>query len=138
MTGSPRETVNDPDFGQLNHYIDSWDADIRFDSAPIESAHIHIKADDLGPTQNQRALIVELRDRHAQLWPSICSALVKCHSEIKTCDELSSRLIPHVGINLYDDSRTIEITYRVDGDPEFRGYFVTLRDWELAEVCMAE
>ena len=45
---------------------------------------------------------------------------------------------PHVGINLYDDSNTIEITYRVEGDPEFRSYFVTLRDWEIAEVCMAE
>ena len=58
--------------------------------------------------------------------------------EIKTSEELSSRLVPHVGINLYDDSNTIEITYRVEGDPEFRCYFVTLRDWDIAEVCMAE
>jgi hypothetical protein len=39
---------------------------------------------------------------------------------------------------LYDDSNTIEITYRVEGDPEFRCYFVTLRDWQIAEVFMAE
>ena len=138
MTGSPQQTVDDPDFGQLNYYVDSWDADIPFDSTPIESAHIHIRADDSGPTQNQRDIILALRVRHTQLWPAICSALVKCHPEIKESDELSSRLVPHVGINLYDDSNTIEITYSVEGDPEFRGYFVTLRDWEIAEVCMAK
>ncbi len=138
MTSSPRQTVDDPDFGQMSYYIDAWDADIPFDSAPIESAHIHIRADDSSPSQHQRDLIVELRARHSKLWPDICTALVKCHPEIKTSVELSSRLMDHVGINLYDDSNTIEITYRVEGDPEFRGYFVTLRDWEIAEVCIAE
>jgi hypothetical protein len=138
MTGSPKQAVDDPDFGQMNYYIDAWNADIPFDSAPIESAHIHIRADDSGPSQHQRDLIVELLDRHSELWPDICTALVKCHPEIKTSDELSSRLVAHIGINLYDDSNTIEITYRVEGDPEFHGYFVTLRDWEIAEVCMAE
>ncbi len=73
-----------------------------------------------------------------QMWPEICSALVKCHPDIKTSDELTKRVVPHIGINLYDDSNTIEITYRVKGDPEFRGYFVTLRDWVITEVCMDE
>jgi hypothetical protein len=138
LTGSPRQTVDDPDFGQMSYYIDAWDADIPFDSAPIESAHIHIRADDSGPSQHQRDLIVELRARHSQLWPDICTALVKCHAEIKTSAELSSRLMDHVGISLYDDSNTIEMAYRFEGDPEFRGYFVTLRDWEIAEVYIAE
>jgi hypothetical protein len=44
----------------------------------------------------------------------------------------------HVGISLYDDSNTIEMAYRFEGDPEFRGFFVTLRDWEIAEVYIAE
>lgn len=138
MIGSPKQTVDDPDFGQMNYYVDAWDADIPFDSAPIESAHIHLRADDSGPSQFQRDVIVELRARHSQLWPEICTALARCHPEIKTPREFTSRLVPHVGINLYDDSNTIEITYRVEGDPEFRCYFVTLRDWQIAEVCMAE
>jgi hypothetical protein len=138
LTGSPKQTVDDPDFGQMNYYVDAWNADIPFDSAPIESAHIHIRADDSGPSQHQRDLIVELRARHSQLWPDICTALVKCHAEIKTSAELSSRLMDHVGISLYDDSNTIEMAYRFEGDPEFRGYFVTLRDWEIAEVYIAE
>ena len=87
MTGSPKQTVDDPDFGQMNYYVDAWDADIPFDSAPIESAHIHIRADDSGPSQHQRDLIIELPVRHSQLWPDICTALAKCHSEIKTSGE---------------------------------------------------
>ena len=138
MTGSPQKMIDDPDFGRLNYYIDSWDADIAFDSAPIESAHIHLRADDSGPSKQQRDLVSDLRVRHVQLWPEICSALVRCHPEIKTTDELSARLVPHVGINLYDDSNTIEISYSIEGDPEFRGYFITLRNWEITEVCMAE
>jgi hypothetical protein len=138
LTGSPQKTIDDPELGTLNYYIDSWDADILFASAPIESAHIRLRADDSGPTQHQRDILRELRRRHMQLWSEIRSALVKCHPEIKTTDELSKRLAPHVGINIFDDSNTIEITYRVEGDPEHRAYFVTLRDWEIAEVCMAE
>jgi hypothetical protein len=137
MTDSPRKTIDDSDFGQLNYYVDSWDADIPFETAPIQTAHIHLRADDSGPTQNQRESVSGLKHRHAQLWPEICTSLVKCHPEITTSEELSSRLVPHIGINMYDDSNTIEITYRVDGDPKYRGYFVTLRDWQIAEVCMA-
>lgn len=138
MVGSPQEIIDDPDFGQLNYFVNAWDADIPFDSAPVKSAHIHLSADDSGPSPHQRAMLLELRERHAQLWPDICSALVKCHPEIRTADELTTRLVNHIGVNLHDDSNRVEITYRVEGDPEFRGYFVTLRDWEIAEVCMVE
>ncbi|MCS7469681.1 hypothetical protein NZK35_23775 [Stieleria sp. ICT_E10.1] len=138
LSGSPRKTIDDPDFGQLNYYVDSWDADIPFDSPPIETAHLHLRADDSGPSQHQRALIHELPIRHAKLWPDLSSALVKCHPEIQTVDELSVRLVNHIGVNVYDDSNAIEIVYSVEGDPEFRGYFVTLRNWEIVEVCMAE
>jgi hypothetical protein len=138
MTGSPQKTIDDPDFGQLNYYVDSWDADIAFDSAPIESAHIHLQADDSGPSQHLRDLINDLRVRHAELWPEICSALVKCHPDIRTTDELSARLNPHVGINIYEEPDTIGITYSIEGDPDYRGYFVKLRNWEIAEVYMAE
>jgi len=138
MTGSPQKIIDDPEFGELNYYVDSWDADIPFDSAPIESAHLHIRADETGPTKHQRDLLNDLRVRHLELWPDIRSALVKCHPEIATPDELSARLETHIGINMYDDSNTVELTYSVEGDPEFRGYFVTLRNWEIAEVCMAE
>lgn len=138
MTAGPKKTVNDPDFGPMSYYIDSWDAEVTFESHPLKSAHLHLRAAESGPSQVQRDLIRDLRSRHAQLWPQISSALVRCHPEIDTTEELSKRLLPHVGIDLDDDPNTIQISYSVEGDPEFRGYFVTLRNWEIAEVCMAE
>ncbi|MEJ7591151.1 MAG: hypothetical protein WKF77_06350 [Planctomycetaceae bacterium] len=138
MTGSPKKSIADPDFGTLNYYVGAWDANIEFNSPPIETAHIHLRADESGPSETQRRLILDLLDRHAHLWRSICEALVRCHPDIETTDELTRRIVSHIGINLYDDSNAIEISYRVEGDPEFRGYFVTLRNWDIAEVCMAE
>jgi hypothetical protein len=138
MTGSPKKTLDDPALGRLNYYVDAWDADISFDSAPIKTAHIHLRADESGPTPAQRNLLHDLPARHTELWPEISAALVRCHSEIETVDELSKRIAPRVGINLYDDSTTVEISYNVHGDPDYRAYFVTLRNWQIAEVCLAE
>ncbi|MCC9656719.1 hypothetical protein [Rhodopirellula halodulae] len=122
VTGSPKKSIDDTELGTLNYYIDSWDADIAFDAPPLESAHIHICADENGPTELQRKLLRDLPDRHLKLWPDILTALVKCHPEIDTSDELSSRLRSHIGIIMYGDSSSIELTYSVEGDPEFRGY----------------
>lgn len=138
MSRSPKKSIDDADFGTLNYYIDSWDADIDFNSPPIQTAHIHLRADESGPSDTQRQLILDLLHRHTHLWDEICAALVRCHPDIDTTDELARRIVPHIGINLGDDASAIEVSYSVEGDPEFRGYFVTLRNWEIAEVCMAE
>lgn len=138
MTGSPKQTLNDPYLGRLNYYVDAWDADISFDSAPIKTAHIHLRADESGPTRAQRRLLGDLPVRHSELWPEIAAALVRCHPTIETVDELSMQIAPRVGINLYEDPATVEILYNVRGDPEYRAYFVTLRNWQIAEVGMAE
>lgn len=138
MTGNSKNSVDDRDFGKLNYYVDAWDADFPLDSVPIESAHIHIRSDDSGPSKQQRERILELRVRHSQLWPEICSALANPLLEIKTSDEMSSRLVPHVGIDLYVDSHIIAITYRAEGDPQYLAYDVTLRDGQITEDCIAE
>ena len=65
-------------------------------------------------------------------------ALVRCHTEIDNVNELTAKIHPRVCINMQADGAELELTYSVDGDPEFRGYFVTLRDWQIVEVCMAE
>lgn len=138
MTGSPKKSLDDPDFGHMDYYVNAWVADIAFDSHPLKTARIHLRANENGPSQLQRDLVLELRARHAQLWPELCDALVRCHPEIDAGDELTRRLVTRIGIDLEDDPSTISISYRVSGDPEFRSYFVTLRNWEIAEVSMAE
>ena len=138
MTSSPAKTIDDHDFGTLNYYVDAWDADIQFRSPPIETAHIHLRADESGPTQRQRDTIDELRTQHVRMWPEILTALVKCHPSIETREELAGRLNKHIGINIYDDSNNIELTYSLEGDPETRSYFVTVRNWEISQFIMAE
>lgn len=138
MTGSPKKTLDDPDFGELKYYIDAWIADIPFDSEPIATARIRLCADESGPSPKQRNLLQELIVRHADLWPEICSVLVQCHSEIETVDELAKRIVPHITVYPHNDSDSVDISYEVNGDPEYRSYFVKLRDWQIVEVSMVE
>ncbi len=139
MTASPKKILLDSDFGEMSYYIDAWRAEIPFPSPPFEVVSIFIRADDSGPTENQRKQLLELPRRHSELWPEICSALVRCHKKIKASEELEERMNVRVSVNLYErESNSIEMKYEVDGDPESRGYYVTLRDWEIAEVCTAE
>ncbi len=138
MVKSPSRTIEDPEFGSLNFYIESWDATIPFEASPFKTAHIHLVSNEDGPTDLQRKIIRELKERHDELWKDISEALVKCHEEIETKDELNRKIVPHFGINIGEDCKMVELVYSVEGDPELRGYFVHLRDWEIAEVFMAD
>ena len=51
---------------------------------------------------------------------------------------MERRVNSEVGINIYRPDGSVELSYSVEGDPELRGYFVTLRDGQIAEVNMAE
>lgn len=137
-TGNPSKTIDDPDFGEMHYCIDAWSAQIEFANAPIQTAHLHLRADDSGPSPSQRNLVRGLKQRHAELFPDICRAIVNCQAEIKTPEELASRLAPNIGINMYDDSKEIAITYCIEEDAEDRGYYVTLRDWKITAVVAAE
>lgn len=137
MTQSPKQIVDDPDFGILKYHVNAWDGDIQFECAPFTDAHVHLVADELGPSEVQRNCILELIRRFPELWPDIATALVRCHSRIDSREELDGSVIPRFGINMYGDSDKIELTYRTSGDPEYRAYFVTLRNWTITEVCEA-
>jgi hypothetical protein len=134
MTFKAKKTLDDPELGKVSFYINSWTGNIAFDAPPIESANFRICAEEKGPTQEQRKLLRDLPSRHQKLWPDICSAILKCHPEIETSNELCNRLATNVFINIADDSNTIELAYRVEGDPEFRNFIVRLRESEIAEV----
>ena len=89
-------------------------------------------------SDSQRQRFSGFQARHDSLWPLIAESLVRCHSDITTVSELAERIHPRICLNMQPDGSDIEINYTVDGDPEFRAYFVTLRNWEIAEVCAAE
>lgn len=138
LSASPKNAVQDPDFGLINYYMNAWDAEISLPSPPIARAHIHLRADDSGPTEMQRNLFQELALQHTRLWPQISTALVRCHPEIESPKELSERINSRVGIEFSEEPHTIEISYRINGEPENRSYFIKLRNWEIVEVSMAQ
>ena len=138
MIGSPRDSIVDEQFGNLDYNINAWDGDVGIDCPPFTECHVHLWADGDGPTESQRQRFADFLDRHNSLWPSIAAALVRCHTEIDNVNELTAKIHPRVCINMQADGAELELTYSVDGDPEFRGYFVTLRDWQIVEVYMAE
>ena len=137
MTQTPVKIVNDPDFGDLKYHVDSWDGDIPFVCTPFADTHIHIVADEVGPSEEQRNSILELIQRFPELWPDIATALIRCHPQIDSRKELEDSINPKIGINMYGNSDKIELTYHIDSDPEYRCYFVTLRNWTITEVCEA-
>ena len=42
-----------------------------------------------------------------------------------------------VDVVMRGDDADIQVSYYVDGDPEFRSYFVTFRDGEVGEIVTA-
>jgi len=134
MTKSPKRTIDDPDFGKMKYYIDAWDADIPFNSPPLETAHIHLWAGKSGPTDVQRHLLRELMRRHATLWPTIRTALGRCYGQIDTVEELDRRINQKIGIDLTADPESVKIQYKVAGELEDRAFSVTLRNWEITEI----
>ena len=131
-------SIDDPVFGHLDYNIDAWNGTTDFDLAPFKSAHVHLVASDAGPAKSQRKLFKELKKRHPALWPAIAEALIRCHAEIESYDELIERIDPRICINIYDDSGSLELSYSMQGDSERRAYVVTVRNWQVAEICSVE
>ena len=138
MTGDPFATIDDSVFGHLDYHIDAWDGDVPFDCPPFQSAHVHLWASASGPSDAQRSLFREFINRHDGIWPQIADALVRCHRDITSVDELTARINPRVCIDIQDDVPDMELSYSVSGDPEYREYFVKIRDWEIVEIGAAD
>lgn len=135
---SPSALLEDPVFGRIEYNIRAWDGTVPFEHAPISTMRVHVCADEDGPSTRQRELFQDFRAIYASLWPSIADALAKCHPDSAPRDELMDRLDPTLGVSIYDDSGAIETCYRFRDDPAFRAYFVTIRNWEIVEICSAD
>ncbi len=134
LAQSPKRTVDDPELGRMDYHVDAWDADIAFDCRPFESAHIHLIANESGPSEQHKTLLREFVRRHSVLWPQIAAALVRCHESIETTQELEKRLNKRIGIDIQSDASALSLGYKIDSEPACRSYFVKLRDWIVTEV----
>ena len=113
MTQSPQKTIEDPDLGTLRYHVDAWDGDIDLDFPPLTRAHIHLAADESGPSDAQRTALLGLLARRTSLWPEIGDALIRCHPELKQMDDLNERVDSHIGINMLDDTNAIGVDISV-------------------------
>lgn len=137
MEQSPTATLQDPVFGKINYNVDGWDGTVAFPFPPISTAHVHITADENGPSGKQQHLFQELTFRYPGLWPQITDALLRCHPFFLTVFDLNESIDSNVCINIYDESNTLEICYTFCQE-ERRAYFIKIQDGELIEVCSAD
>ena len=135
MVASPSHSIVDVQFGKLDYNINAWDGDVEISCHPFTICHVHLWSDGDGPSDSQRERFDAFVDRHDSLWPTISESLVCCHTDINTISEFADRIHSRICISMQPDDSDIEVIYTMEGDPEFRAYFVTLRNWEIAEVC---
>lgn len=138
LKDSPAASIVDPVFGPLEHHINDWNGDIPLDCPPFQMAQVHLSASEAGPTDRQRSLFLEYKSHHTALWPHIANALVRCHTEITSIEELNSRINPHVDISIREDHPDLELSCSISGDPEYRTYSVRLRNWEIVEISTVD
>jgi hypothetical protein len=138
MTKTPSASVDDSVFGKLDYNINAWDGDVEIACDPFSACHVHLWSNTEGPSGSQRQRFTKFIAKHDDLWPTIAESLMRCHTQIHTVAELFDRIHPRICINMSCDDNDIEISYSVDGDPEFRAYFIKLRNWEIAEACTAD
>jgi len=133
---TPKLTRDDPDFGTLNYFVETWTAEIAFACPPLTAARIHLCADEAGVTESQRRLILDLIARHTDLWSDISAAIVRCHPDLQTREELESRIMPHVVIDVGRDAKSMALSYTIADDSKDSKCFVTLRNWEVVQIGM--
>jgi acyl-CoA thioesterase len=126
--------TEDPDFGLMEFHVGVWEADIAWNFPPFDTAQLHLLADFSGPTNLQRQLMRELKQKFTSLWPKIADAIVECDEEIATLPELDERVSPSLRISIRDNSYKVRLTGWVPMETRCHSFVVTLRDWEILEI----
>jgi hypothetical protein len=139
---SPSAEIEDPVFGPLSYNVSAWDGQVPFEFPPARTTHVrvHLRAPESGPTPGQRDVFREFLSRYAELWPSIASALGRCHRPMLSIDAVARHVHPVIWLSLYEpEPEQVELSYRFDLDAEpRRSYHVTIRDWQVVEICSVE
>jgi len=136
---SPSAKIDDPVFGSISYNVSAWDGQVAFEFPLARTTHVrvHVGAPDSGPTQAQRDIFQEFLFRYKDLWPSVAEALSRCHRTLSSVDAVHAHLDPIIGLDLYESPPgQLELSYTFDLDTKWRqSYHVTIRDWQIVEVC---
>jgi len=129
---------------KIEHHIDSWIGEIswKFPCSGTETIRFTFRAKETGPTDEQRALFLELTNRYKELWPAIALKLVELDPIIKSTSELQDILYPRIllfipgiaGKDFYDF--TLGYEFKEDESSE-TGYFVSFVAWNIVSALKA-
>jgi hypothetical protein len=106
------EECDDPILGRINRVNNGdWNGAVPIEHSltRIKLLEFHIESECL-PTDQQRALLVEFRDRYESLWPDIVAALAAYHPHLKTIEAVAQHIL---GPFLY-----LHLDLPVDGEPQ--------------------
>lgn len=137
--------MDDPVFGEIEYRIDAWEGSAPFEHGPsgLSDLFVHIRADESGPSEVQRATFEQFEARYAALWPAIAEALLGCRDDMGSVAEVEAAISPEVSCDIEEESTggfaDFELVYTFDLEGEgARGYFVRIEGWEVAEAFVAE
>jgi hypothetical protein len=140
---TPETRDHDPDFGAMQYDgIGAWDCHICFEfpHPPTYYFAVHVWASETGPSSVQQATLRRLKEKYADLWPSLASTIVDLHPTITKREELAEAMRDWVSVHLGEHSEdSVEFVYDLDLEGEgTRGYFIRLEDWKIVEAVVAE
>ena len=136
--------MNDDILGEVKQHLDAWIGEKRwvFPGSGMEALRFRIRADERGPSAEQKQLVVELIERYESLWPKIAQKLVELNPAVKKIDELSANLKPIlllsvpgiVGTEEFDFTLGYEFTNKEKAN---EGYFLSFGSWEIKSALRA-
>jgi hypothetical protein len=132
---TPAKVVHDPDFGELKYSSNAWLGEFAFAALPFSTARIHLVSDESGVLDWQRRCLLELRARHAELWPEIAELILRCEPRYESREKIDEIFAPRVFIDLEGESEPprVEMDYHARLDDCHAGFSVRLRDWTIVE-----
>lgn len=134
--------MNNPVFGSLNKIVDAWLCEVPwvFSCSGTEYARIYLRAEKFGPSDTQREIFCELKQRYVLLWPEIATKLTELTNHNQS--DLSNLLKPGLMISipglLTDQLTDFVLTYEFKESPNPNtGYFMDFIDWRIVHAVEA-
>ena len=122
----------DPDFGLVWYLEDGfWEGESTlYDNRNVG---ISFDGDESGPHESARRLFHEIAANYDSIQRQTCEQILNSTGDSVSQSELT---ITHIGISSSDDPPTLQLTFRIQADPE-HGYIANIQNWNVVHVCLS-
>jgi len=135
--------MNNEQLGKIERHIDAWMGEIPFEfpCSGTKTLRLRIRADEKGPSIEQKKLVNGLVLRYEELWPKILPKLDEFRSGLGSINSSrvpKSRLLLSVPGIVGSEVFDFLLGYEFDGEePEGTGYFFGFSEWGLRYAAKA-